>query len=206
MSYNKGLHPFLCLDQDRFLLYSANRDPSQYEDSPLSETHLTVITRSGRKKVCIYDDTQFRRSLRRIQYRLVITIWISNIIYFQSHYLICYVVSISLQITPNEFIDFQQSLKVDILESPSLDVPHYITSKKRRKSVDISLKWLDKCIQLQSEELRKGNNKVIIGISINVHFEKTCVFIWIINHFIYVSNIPSLLISLGLSKEEAILN
>ncbi len=160
----------------------------------------------------MYTYVQFRRSLRRIRYRLVIPIWISNIINFRYvllHYLICIVLYLSLyiiQITPNEFIDFQQSLKVDILESPSLDVPHYITSKKRRKSVDISLKWLDKCIQLQSEELRKGNNKVIIGISINVHFEKTCVFIWIINHFIYVSNIPSLLISLGLSKEGAILN
>ncbi len=50
------------------------------------------------------------------------------------------------KITPEEFMELQNSLLCDFCECPALDVPFYIKTKKMRRSYEISLKWLDKCI------------------------------------------------------------
>jgi tRNA-guanine family transglycosylase len=49
-------------------------------------------------------------------------------------------------------MDMQKAIRADFFESLSVDVPHYITSKRTKKSVDTSLVWLDQSIKLQEKE------------------------------------------------------
>ena len=46
----------------------------------------------------------------------------------------------------------QKAIRADFFESLSVDVPHYITSKRIKKSVDTSLVWLDQSLKLQEKE------------------------------------------------------
>jgi len=55
------------------------------------------------------------------------------------------------KVTPQKFMDIQNSLQPDFFECLSIDVPYHITSKKIKKSVDITLSWLDQCIKFQDK-------------------------------------------------------
>jgi len=52
------------------------------------------------------------------------------------------------KVSPKDFVEILRYLKPDFAECISIDVPHYIASKRMRKSVDISLSWLDQCLSL----------------------------------------------------------
>lgn len=67
------------------------------------------------------------------------------------------------KVTPQKFMDIQNSLQPDFFECLSIDVPYHITSKKIKKSVDITLSWLDQCIKFQ--------DKVKVEIKIHLFLE-----------------------------------
>ncbi len=63
-------------------------------------------------------------------------------------------------------MNIQKYFGADFFECLSVDVPFYITTKRTRKSVDVSISWLDKCLKLQDE---------VILLSCS-RWQKTCMF------------------------------
>eukprot|EP01119_Soliformovum_irregulare_P018091 TRINITY_DN5485_c1_g1_i1.p1 TRINITY_DN5485_c1_g1~~TRINITY_DN5485_c1_g1_i1.p1 ORF type:complete len:380 (+),score=80.64 TRINITY_DN5485_c1_g1_i1:215-1354(+) len=55
------------------------------------------------------------------------------------------------KVSPKDLVHAEQILRPDLMECISVEAPHYIVSKRVRKSVDITLKWLDECLRLEKE-------------------------------------------------------
>lgn len=72
-----------------------------------------------------------------------------------------------MQVTPKEFMEFQSYFGASMCECISIEVPHHITTKKLRKSVDISLKWLDQCIALRDQSYPVGSRMGGVNLSQN---------------------------------------
>jgi len=65
------------------------------------------------------------------------------------------------KVTPKDFVEILETLRPDFSECISVDVSFSTVTKRMRKSLDVSLSWLDECLKLGKE---KGITDSMFGV------------------------------------------